>query len=102
MYRITARCIVNTEKHNLLQWVRVGYIATMNAPKEKSHERSPGMVQTSIAIPKTLLEAVSKIAYEQERSRNKVITMLLREKVAEYHAKKGVPQVEPAAAQTKD
>lgn len=86
-------------QHGKTQFIVIGvrgYTVSMNAPKEKSHDRSPGMVQTSIAIPKTLLEAVSKIAYEQERSRNKVITMLLREKVAEYHAKKGVPHIEPA------
>lgn len=67
--------------------MRAGYIGVMKET-QKNHNRSPGMVQTSIAIPATLLEAVSRIAVEQERSRNKVITMLLREKVAEYWAGK--------------
>lgn len=48
--------------------------------------RAPGIVQTSIAVPKALLEKLDVIADEQARSRNSLIHWMLREKTAEYLA----------------
>ena len=50
------------------------------------------MVQTSIAIPKPLLDALDVLARQEERSRNKIITMLLREQVANYDATRNKEQ----------
>ena len=53
----------------------------------RNHERAPGMAQTSVALPKLLLDRIQYLADRTDRSRNKMINRLLREAVATYDAK---------------
>lgn len=46
---------------------------------------------TSISMPPAMVRELDAIADAQNRSRSNLIVMMLREKVAEYNAKKGAP-----------
>lgn len=50
----------------------------------KNHERAPGMVQTSIAVPEELLERLTAAARIQRRSRNNLIALWLWEAVEKH------------------
>jgi metal-responsive CopG/Arc/MetJ family transcriptional regulator len=50
------------------------------------NQRAKNKTHTSVVLPDALIRELDKIALEQERSRNKVIEMLLREEVARYGA----------------
>lgn len=52
------------------------------------NQRDPNKGHTSLTLPKDLLRALQAIAENEDRSRNKVIEILLTEQVASYHAKK--------------
>jgi len=51
---------------------------------ERNHSRAPGIIQTSIAIPNTLLVKIQKIADAEVRSRNAQIHFILDEFVKAY------------------
>lgn len=50
----------------------------------KNHSRAPNMVQTTIALPKTVLARIGEIAETETRSRNLQIQHFLQLGIREY------------------
>lgn len=46
---------------------------------QRNHNRAPDKTQTSIAVPKSLLEQIQTLADKELRTRNNMITVLLKE-----------------------
>lgn len=51
--------------------------------KKRSHDRAADKAQTSIAIPRELLNRIQSMASSELRTRNNMIELLLREAVEE-------------------
>lgn len=49
------------------------------------NQRSKDKVHTSLSLPRQLVREIEGLAQSEERSRNKMIEILLRERVREYH-----------------
>lgn len=54
----------------------------------RSHARAPGMKQTSVALPATLIQQLDELADRDGRSRNNLIALLLKESVTRYECAK--------------
>jgi predicted transcriptional regulator len=64
------------------------------------NQRAKNMRHTSVTLPDALVAKLDQIAIREERSRNKIIEMILREQVALFEQSVTQPAVQAAPKKT--
>ena len=66
------------------------------------NQRDPSKQHTSITLPRALVQRLDEIAKSDERSRAKVIELLLRKQIAAYDDQKGLASNVPQLTEEAD